>query len=135
MTAQAFLDHLDNTPSAWVLVANSVWERAENVTTIALFDEYADVLAYVAASRLPEGVSTKGHRTIHRSFRPDSLLWDFNAEPEPELHVLWAAHAAANRMPVRHLPINPTPPTGSLCADDFPGLHADHVDTVRSWTR
>lgn len=68
-------------PKAWVLQANPVWGRSETVNRIALFDTKEQAEAYLEASKLPEGL-TPAERTTkdeyNRSFRSDSLLWDYN---------------------------------------------------------
>jgi hypothetical protein len=87
VSVQAFLDHqrlvrelLEATPSCWGIVANSVHARAEDETLLAVFDTAEQAEAYIEASRLPTDWSYE-QRNVQgriRSFRPDSLLWDFN---------------------------------------------------------
>ena len=68
-------------PKAWLLQANPVWGSTETVNRIALFDTKEQAEAYLEASKLPEAL-THDERTTkdgyHRSFRSDSLLWDYN---------------------------------------------------------
>ena len=69
---KSFIDR----PRAFVLMANPVWGSAETMNGIALFDSEEALLAYVEGSRLLESVTTADG--IRRTFRPDSLLYDYN---------------------------------------------------------
>lgn len=65
-----------NNPRAWILMANPVWGRMETINNIALFDTIEQAMNYEKACRLPAPVSTPDG--IMRSYRPDSLLYDYN---------------------------------------------------------
>jgi hypothetical protein len=73
-------------PLAWLLRANPVWGRYEDVNRIALFDTKEAAERYLEAAvlpKLPEGADRDIYKTADgywRSFRPDSLLWDYNLE-------------------------------------------------------
>lgn len=70
-----------NAPMAWELRLNGVYQQAEGDRCWALFDTRELALAYVAASRLPEGQRFTDPSGITRSFREDSVLWDANDTP------------------------------------------------------
>src|SRR3972149_1986325 len=77
---QYLLSWLKN-PSAWLLQANPVWGSTETVNRIAIFDTKEKAEEYVRASELNPEISTEDRRTPEgfvRTYRPDSLLWDYN---------------------------------------------------------
>ncbi len=87
MSVQAFLEHQRKiidlaaaAPSCWAIVANSVHARAEQKAIVAVFDTPELAEAYVEASLLPDDMPPEERRIDdrYRSFRPDSLLWDYN---------------------------------------------------------
>jgi hypothetical protein len=92
MSVQELLDYQKGllewlmNPKAWILQANPVWGRYETMNRIALFDTKDMARAYLEASLLPElgpDESREKYKTSDgycRSFRPDSLLWDYNSE-------------------------------------------------------
>lgn len=96
---------------AWVLVANSVFGNAAEHTPIALFDSSADAERYSEQCRY-----VYPHHPIdgyYRSFRPDSLLFDYNSNTEViELGLEYAIRLQSLHM--RHLPHNPIAPTGDF---------------------
>lgn len=108
---ESLRDWVEN-PRAWLLQANPVWASSETVNRIALFDTKEAVLAYIEASRLPKVADPKDNTTrdgYHRTFRPDSLLWDYNAD---EFHaplmtpaIPWTLYVGVAQ--------NPLPPTGA----------------------
>lgn len=108
-SVRAILDGYFLAP-AIVLVANSVWGRAENVTAIAVFDSRQMAEAYELASRLPAG---RNEDDRWRTYRPDSLLWDYNmgtyfrglgSNPKGMFH------PALPWVDLSSLPRNPPPP-------------------------
>lgn len=109
------LDWVRN-PRAWVLRANPVWGRTETRNRIAIFDTHEMAKAYFEASKLPElgpGESHEKYKTndgYYRSFRPDSLLWDYNPDeyggPLFEPAFPWFAYEGVT--------MNPTPPSGPI---------------------
>lgn len=109
---QVMQDWVQN-PRAWLLQANPVWGRWETVNRIALFDTKEQAESYIEASRLPEVDDPKKHTTKDgyvRTFRPDSLLWDYNIEmtrPMVVGMVPWFDYFdVVNR--------NPVPPSGHV---------------------
>lgn len=99
-------------PRAWFIMANPVWGRSETVNRIAVFDTKEMAEAYLLASRLPESKDPEIYKTndgYYRSFRPDSLLWDYNYyEFRQQVHPVlpWE--------PLNDLKVNPTPPSGPI---------------------
>jgi len=68
-------------PRAWLLQANPVWGSTETVNRIAIFDTKEGAEAYIEASKLQKTDDPETNRTddgYARTFRPDSLLWDYN---------------------------------------------------------
>ncbi len=61
----------------FAVVANSALAHAEHEAIVALFSSRERADEYIKASRLPSGRSDPGDR-ITRSFRRDSLLFNFN---------------------------------------------------------
>jgi hypothetical protein len=119
--AQTIRSMIDVLPECWLIVANGVYQRAEEYTVIAVFDTMAQAENYVDASTLPPeymGINVHGY---YRAFRPDSLLWDYN----PTLYTgvpTDSRHAIVHRL--RGLvdlsvPTNPIPPTGPVPPDVF----------------
>ena len=96
---------------AWMLTANSVFGRAENRTPIALFDSSADAERYIEQCRY-----VYPQRPIdgyYRSFRPDSLLFDYNRDADAlKLTLEHAIRFQSFR--IRQLPHNPAVPTGDF---------------------
>lgn len=99
-------------PRAWLLQANPVWGSWETINRIALFDTYEQAVEYVRASKLPEVENKEIYKTkdgYYRTFRPDSLLWDYN-EPDSRSMVIgavpWLRWEDVNR--------NPPPPSGPI---------------------
>lgn len=99
-------------PRAWLLQANPVWGSYETVNRIALFDTKEMAAAYLEASKLPKVEDPKQHTTkdgYHRTFRPDSLLWDYNLEDSRPMivpAVPWYFYGSVTE--------NPTPPSGPI---------------------
>lgn len=99
-------------PRAWFIFANPVWGRYETVNRIALFDTKEAAEAYLRASALPPSEDPDLYKTndgYQRSFRPDSLLWDYNLN-EGRGHISPA-------LPWHHfegVTANPTPPAGPI---------------------
>jgi len=103
-----------NPPECWFLLANT-FGRAEANDVVALFDTEELCKAYVEASKLPEGwfadIAGGSPRLdgFFRSYRPDSLLWDYNPLYEGMVwpvrirNILDRGHAG--------LPANPAPPS------------------------
>ena len=111
-TQETLMDFIRN-PRAWVLLANPVWGRTETRNMIALFDSKEAAQAYVDGSKLPEGIPDEDRKTpdgIFRSFRPDSLLWDYNPEFSGESDIRpmlpWIGYDG--------LMSNPAAPSGSI---------------------
>ena len=99
-----------NPPLAWVLVSNPVYGRAEDYSYIALFDTKELLEAYYQASLLPE---PKSCGRYHRSFRSDSLLYDFNKDTMGRGDDKHAVRAQLLSI-TKNLPENPTPPSGPI---------------------
>lgn len=100
-------------PRAWCIMANPVWGRTETVNRIALFDTKEAAEAYWKASLLPEVPDKSVYKTddgILRSFRPDSLLWDYNdhiySGPSFMPAIPWREYDGVQR--------NPAPPSGPI---------------------
>jgi hypothetical protein len=92
-------------PKAWVLLANPVWGRSETMNWIALFDTEEAARSYELASRLLSAVTTPDG--IHRQYRPDSLLYDYNQygmRLDPMFP--WTKYDGVAK--------NPTPPSGAM---------------------
>jgi hypothetical protein len=101
----------------WAIVANGTWAHAEHEAIVALFDSEELAQAYLIASRLPPELRGRKEPNdhIHRSFRKDSLLWEFNDSSRKDF-------CSANVFPLAPfapphivaqlhlLPINPLPP-------------------------
>jgi hypothetical protein len=98
-------------PRAWLLQANPVWGRFETVNRIALFDTKEQAEAYLEASKLPE-TKDPSERTTEdkyvRSFRSDSLLFDYNLEAGGRSMIVptlpWYDYEGVSQ--------NPVPPSG-----------------------
>ena len=101
-------------PRAWVLRANPVWGRSETVNQIALFDTKEAAEEYLEKSKLPEDWTSEQRATPDkycRTFRPDSLLWDYNPDAFFDLPMVigmipWHIY--------ENLEHNPAPPTGPI---------------------
>lgn len=119
MSAQDFLafqqrirTELLNPPECWVLLANT-FGRAEDNDAVALFDTKELGDAYVEASKLPEnwaaGVAPRVPSIdgFFRTYRPDSLLWDFNPLYQG---MVYRVRLMDTLRGYDHLPINPEPP-------------------------
>lgn len=65
-------------PEIWAIVCNPMHDKAEVVRCVAVFDTAAQANEYVRQSRLPVKVRTADG--MIRTFRPDSLLFDYNHE-------------------------------------------------------
>jgi hypothetical protein len=108
-----FQQEVRDSASAVVMPANPVWGACETVNAIAAFDTEEAARAYERLSRLPETVRTPDG--ITRTYRPDSLLYDYNPPHGEE---------AAHRVPwlVKMVPWvdygdireNPAPPVGPV---------------------
>jgi len=131
MSVQEFFDFQQNvllerlrSPMAWLLKANPVWGSYETVNRIALFDTLEQAEAYLQASKLPEP-ATPGSNTTEdgysRSFRPDSLLFDYNdekgARPMIVPAILWHDYQGVLQ--------NPIPPSGP--APDIRTRDSSHI--------
>lgn len=100
-----------DTARAWLLRANPVWGRCEDVNDVALFDTREQAKAYIEASQLPEELRGETEDGIYRSHRPDSLLYDYNIElhcagPKVIPAVPWNLYEDVTR--------NPEPPSGAF---------------------
>ena len=100
-------------PRAWLIMANPVWGSTETVNRIAIFDTKEAAEAYWKAALLPEVKDKSVYLTddrILRSFRPDSLLWDYNdhtySSPAVVPAIPWRDYAGVTR--------NPSPPAGPI---------------------
>lgn len=103
-------DWLEN-PRCWILVANPVWGSYETINRIAIFDTKELAKAYIEASRLPESTDPDKYKTDDgyvRTFRPDSLLWDYNDERRCRVLIPLPWEAC------RNLVANPVPPSGHI---------------------
>jgi len=99
-------------PKAWILKANPVWGRWETMNQIAIFDTREKAEAYVAASALPGNLEPEKRTTKDRyvrTFRPDSLLWDYNSETTRPM--IYPAFPWYDFSELRQ---NPEPPSGSV---------------------
>jgi len=102
------------TPRAWLLRANPVWGSAETVNRIALFDTREAAEAYITASELPKAEHPDAYKTADgywRTYRPDSLLWDYNKlfsgdGPMVVPAIPWMRYDGIG--------VNPAPPSGPL---------------------
>jgi hypothetical protein len=122
-----FQEHLKTwieNPRAWVLLANPVWGSAETVNRIALFDTREQAEAYGRASELPKPAYPDDHKTkdgYYRTFRPDSLLWDYNPTayhgPMIQPATPWLRYDGVVR--------NPVPPSGA--APDLAPYKTEHA--------
>lgn len=103
-------------PQAWAIRANPVWGSAETVNLIAIFDTEEAAQAYWDASLLPKNLKPEECKTpdgIYRSFRPDSLLWDYNP------HCFMGSEPVAPADPAfpyrpQGVQVNPAPPSGQI---------------------
>jgi len=103
-------------PKAWLLQANPVWGSWETCNMIALFDTREQAKAYLEASMLPKVDDPERHETkdgYGRSFRPDSLLWDYNLEIGSRPMIV-PADPLISYDRVRW---NPLPPSGEIAGD------------------
>lgn len=98
-------------PRAWLLQANPVWGSTETVNRIALFDTKEQAEAYVKASELPKSEDPDANKTddgYWRTYRPDSLLFDYNPTAWDMSMIVpaipWRDYAGVER--------NPLPPAG-----------------------
>lgn len=92
-------------PFAWVIIANPVWGRFEDQNLIAIFDTKEQAEDYERASRLPAPINTGG---IGRTYRPDSLLYDYNPGYDGMIKPV------NNAVFVWECSENPTPPSGDV---------------------
>lgn len=122
----------ENIPECWVIIANSVHVNAEAVTSVAVFDTRAQAEAYVRASLLPADwtADRKLIQSRHRSFRPDSLLWEYNdtvwlAEDTHGRHYNDDSEISLVRrvrnllLNIQSCAVNPDPPSGPIPMDVF----------------
>jgi len=115
----ALIDRWTADPKAWLLEANPVWGSSETVNRIALFDTKEQAEAYLEASKIPEALTHEERTTkdgYSRSFRSDSLLWDYNptAWDRPMVHPAIAWHKYDGDIctpPVTQNPLPPLPKT------------------------
>lgn len=111
-------------PRAWVLLANPVWGSTETVNKIALFDTREQAEAYGRASELPKPANPDDHKTkdsYYRTFRPDSLLWDYN----PTAHDGHMIQPAIPWFRYDGVIQNPVPPSGPV--PDLSLYKTEHV--------
>lgn len=113
-------------PECWVIVANSVHGKAENFDIVAAFDTKELAETYVRTSLLPADWDNERRHVQERfrSFRPDSLLWNYNndvwlhgAAPESDLLIVRRVRSLTIRLD--DAPINPTPPAGEMPPEVF----------------
>lgn len=102
------------TPIAWAIISNPVYSRAEVTVVVALFDTQEAAEDYYEKSKLDVVTPVEQvDRTIYRTFRPDSVLWDYNARP-----LLLSRSGTCPVVPaspawdLSSVPINPDPPAG-----------------------
>ena len=112
---QSVLGDYQNNPRAWIIRANPVWGSAETVNSIAIFDTKEQAEAYWNQSLLPEDEKGNRHQKtpdgIGRSFRPDSLLWDYNPEAWIGVETISPLLPGCDTESVEE---NPAPPTGDV---------------------
>ncbi len=121
---KTLVDWIEN-PRAWLVQANPVWGSTETINRIAIFDTREGAEKYVDRSRLPEEMSPEERRTkdgYTRSFRPDSLLWNYNPDEYFSRMIVpaipWHDYSSVTQ--------NPEPPSG-LC----PSISAlDELDDI-----
>ena len=120
--AQSIKSMIAALPECWLIIANGVYQRAEDYAIIAVFDTMAQAEAYVDASVLPPEYMGILVGRYSRSFRPDSLLWNCNP-------LLYTRVPTASRYSIVHrltglenissFPANPVPPVGPVPPDVF----------------
>lgn len=134
-------------PMAWLLQANPVWGRSETVNRIALFDTKAAAERYLESSKLPALPKDADHEIYktedgyYRTFRPDSLLWDYNCDAGG-MHMIvpaipWLVYEGVQQNP---LPLLGEPPKIEGFYTDHPkygrdydvGFGGPHTDTSRA---
>lgn len=100
-----------NPPTCWGIAATSVYASDEDMqfVVLALFDTKELTEAYVAASELPELFLYDGR---YRSFRPDSLLWNYRIVADGIGPL--TTSVADFSLEIDTLPVNPKPPTDPL---------------------
>ena len=100
-----------NPPECWGIAGASCYAIDDaQFVVLALFDTKELAEAYVAASELPELFVYDGR---YRSFRPDSLLWDYRIVGSG-IGPLTTSVADLSLAEIETLPVNPEPPTDPL---------------------
>lgn len=144
---------LEREPLAFILVANSVWGRNEDAELVALFDTLEQAQAYEKACRLPEPIVQLIYRRVDtlteigverhdypmsRSYRPDSLLWDFNPPfdhgqgPTCGIYVPTFSRAPVG-FDYAGCPKNPEPPSGPIVWPEDMRFKEGYEEKVRAW--
>ena len=123
------LEAFMQTNTAMVLFANPVYGRCETHYPIAAFDTIELMFEYLKAAALPLVEDIERYRTtdgVVRSWRPDSLLWDYNGGSDflrmgeslflhSELMVPWNRYTSPEfTFGGPEIPYNPTPPSGPV---------------------
>ena len=144
---------LKSEPTAYVLVANSIWQRAEHYAIVAIFDTLEMVEAYEKAAQLPDTISEKVIRSIDtytetgkrveanmfRSYRPDSLLWDCNKPEQNGAALTCSTYGILMVSEARigddysHIPQNPEPPSGPIEWPDDIRLDDESKEKIATW--
>lgn len=118
--------------SPYAIVANGTWAHAEHEALVALFDDEPSARAYIAASLLSPNEPARKEPGDHilRSFRRDSLLWQFNNMSHASFGsasvVRLPAHISRDlAVRLSSTPINPSPPQGAepLTLDRYTGQY------------
>lgn len=130
MSVASFIEHrravevlFASVPECWVIAANSVFANFEHTAVVAAFDTQAAAWDYVRAAKLEtpgfqEGdqATSQGDARIGRTFRRDSLLWNFNPHQGGTLEeaslveritnprFCWDPHVAVNPPPLSPAP-------------------------------
>ena len=130
---EQLIKKLREEPMAWLLQANPVWGSWETCNRIALFDTKAAAERYIESSqlpKLPEGADPEIYKTedgYYRSFRPDSLLWNYNMEigerPMIVPAIPWREYDGIQQNP---LPLTGPPPA-------VKGFYTDHPKYGRDY--
>lgn len=106
--------------TAVMLLANPVMSRYETRVPVAAFDNLGLLEAYLKSSALP--AIPNAHNVyrrdgVFRSWRPDSVLWDYNGGLSFQTVGRWNDLDVAPMCPwvnYGYIPFNPVPPTGLI---------------------
>lgn len=106
--------------TAVVLLGNPVMSRYETRVPVAAFDNIELLKTYLNSSALPDVPNAHNlyrRDGVFRSWRPDSILWDYNGGLSFQVKGRWDEMDVVPMCPwmdYGFIPHNPSPPTGLI---------------------